>query len=208
MLEVGPEGVGENWVIRKAGCLLRALQQDHGAGIQSLGLAELPCVVFGRQGLWPVSTGSWPAGWKPSIVPQAFLVSLHSVPFVFSSKWWLKLLQTFVGVPLEGSFDFQQILVLRKSENAQHDRKAGEKCPANAGLVNYSCGRRQALCYSPSWLRIGQQESRCSSGCFSAITWRICPRPRKSCFHMAKKPQNPQTKPTHKKAWANPKAKR
>lgn len=38
-------------MVRKAGCLLRALQQDLGVGIQSLGLTELPCVVLVRRGL-------------------------------------------------------------------------------------------------------------------------------------------------------------
>lgn len=150
-------GGGRKCMVRKAVCLLRALQQDHGVGIQSLGLTELPCVVLVRQGLWAVSTGSWLPGWKPSIVLQAVLVTLHSVPFVFSSKWWWKLLQTFVGVASEGSFDFQQILVVSKPANAQCDEKAREKCLVNAGLVNYSCGRCQALCYSPSWLWSGQQ---------------------------------------------------
>lgn len=33
-------------MVRKAGYLLRALQWDCGVGIQSLGLTEIPCVVF------------------------------------------------------------------------------------------------------------------------------------------------------------------
>lgn len=99
-------GGGRKCMVRKAGCLLRALQQDHGVGIQSLGLTELPCVVLVRQGLWAVSTGSWLLGWKPSIVLQAVLVTLHSVPFVFSSKWWWKLLQTFCRSCLGRQFWF------------------------------------------------------------------------------------------------------
>lgn len=35
----------------------------------------------------------------------------------------------FVGVALEGSFDFQQILVLSKSERVLHDKKGKGEMP-------------------------------------------------------------------------------
>lgn len=75
-------------------------------------------------------------------------------------------------------------------------QKGRVRCHVYSGLDNYSCRRWQALCNSPSWLWIDQQESRCSSGCFPAINYRICPQPRKSCFQdLAKKPKsNLQTK--------------
>lgn len=64
---------------------------------------------------------------------------------MFSSKWWWKPLQAFVGVALEVSFDFQQILVPSKSENTRRDKKEGEKYPVNPGRVNYSCEGWQAV---------------------------------------------------------------
>lgn len=69
-------------------------------------------------------------------------------------------------------------------------QKGRVRCRVYSGLGNYSCRRWQALRNSPSWLWIDQQESWCSSGCFPAVTYRIYPQPRKSCFwDLAKKTQ-------------------
>lgn len=48
-LEVGLDRVRED--VGMAGCLLWVVQRDRGVGVWSFGLAELPCVVSGGQGL-------------------------------------------------------------------------------------------------------------------------------------------------------------
>lgn len=124
-------GWGENaWYKRLAVCIGHC-SQDRGVGIWCLGLAELLHVGSNHSFM----IGCLEAKHCPTVLVTLFYFLYGLLQMV------MKTCSDVCRSSLEGSIDFQQILVLSKSEKLGTTKKTGDRCCARAGLVNYSCER-------------------------------------------------------------------